>query len=150
MAFQIDTGATCNIIRFNDIPPAVKIDTSERISLRFYNDSTETSVGTCVLRLSHAGQTHTVKFHVVTNGAASLIGAQSSLEMGLISVDTETVYRSQAELPMLSACTEKDFLTLYPEVFKPVVGCFPGCLSLNLATAAKPTHMATRRIPMAL
>ena len=85
MVFQIDTGATCNILRAEDMPSSVDVDRSERPSLCFFNDSKTTALGICNVSLSHESNPHsihTAKFVVVDKGAASLLGAQSSVKMG--------------------------------------------------------------------
>ena len=89
VVFQIDTGATCNILRAEHMPSSVDVDRLQRPSFCFFNDSKATALGICNVSLSHESNPHsihTTKFVVVDKGAASLLGAQSSVKMGLIEV----------------------------------------------------------------
>ena len=99
IVFQIDTGATCNILPMEGLPPPLIIDRSEKLNLQFFNISQTTTLGTCTLNLSHGSEprTYLIKLHVVDNGAASLLGVQASMEMGLIEEKTESVYWLQAD-----------------------------------------------------
>ena len=63
----------------------------------FFSDSKKTALGICNVSLSHESNPHsihTTKFVVVDKGAASLLGAQSNVKMGLIEVKGETVFRA--------------------------------------------------------
>ena len=152
IVFQIDTGAACNILRMEDLPPPLIIDRSEKLNLRFFNNSQTTTLGTCTLNLPHGSEPrmYLIKFHVVDNSAASLLGMQASMEMGLIEVKTGSICQLQAVEVKLRRVAAKDFPKIYPQVFKSEVGCFPGTCKFDTLTAAKSTHMATRHIPIAL
>ena len=153
VVFQIDTGATCNILRADDTPSSVEVDRSERPSLCFFNDSKTTALGICNVSLSHESNPHsihTAKFVVVDKGAASLLGAQSSVKMDWIEVKVEAVFRTQDNPIRNYSPKASDYANIYPSVFADSIGCFLGKLKLNVLTDARPTSMTTRRIPVAL
>ena len=90
--FQVDTGATCNLIRRSDLPNAVRINKSEKTTLHYYNGTKNESLGSCQLTLeTQDGKTSEQQFQVVTNGATSLIGVRAAQEMSIISVNKECV-----------------------------------------------------------
>ena len=61
----------------------------------------------------------------------SLIGAQSSIQMGLIEVDEAHVYRTEVNLNEKAGLTAEQFQKKYPRAFKETVGCFPGEMKLE-------------------
>lgn len=72
--------------------------------------------------------------------------------IGLIVVNTETVYRSELEKLQTGQkqLTENGFHAQYADVFQAVVEQFAACLRLNANEVAKPTHNMMRRVPIAL
>ena len=137
--FQVDTCATCNLIRRSDLPNAVRINKSEKTALHYYNGTKNESLGSCQLTLeTQDGKTSEQQFQVVTNGATSLIGARAAQEMSIISVNKEciaTVTKCQSGLIQGGKPAEKmhfsSFINRFPNVFQREVGCLDGVLHLN-------------------
>ena len=153
--FQIDTGATCNLILKKELPKDAVIDYKSKKTLHFYNGANSFSLGTCKLRLTLPnGKEHWQSFQVVTDGPTSLLGAQSVQEMDLISINRESV--SLADVHQLkdnqnrAGTTREELFKQYPSVFDREVGCLSGHLHLDIDKTVCPKHMPMRRIPTAL
>ena len=152
--FQIDTGATCCVIRQQDLPPGVEIRPGGKTRLSFYNGSSADSLGTCQLCLepSSSNEQHVQEFQVVTDGIAPLLGAEAAQRMRLITVNPDEVSMvrelQHKAVPDFGGVSRSEFLSKYPEVFQPAVGCLKGPLHLDVDPQISPTHMPTRRIPI--
>ena len=88
--FQIDTGATCNLILKRDLPENTAVDRGGKKTLHFYNGAKSPTLGTCQLQLkTRNGNRYWQTFQVVANGATSFIGSRAAQETNLISVNDE-------------------------------------------------------------
>ena len=86
--FQVDTGATCDILRLEEITDKAMINpTTQR--LRLYDGTLVTPVGQICTRTENpnTGQMYDCDIIVVKDASTSLTGARTSLAMGLIRVD---------------------------------------------------------------
>ena len=93
--FQVDTGATCDILRLEDVTDKAMINpTTQR--LRLYDGTLVTPVGQICTRTENpnTGQMYDCDFIVVKDASTSLIGARISLAMGLIRVDYESIAKT--------------------------------------------------------
>ena len=75
----------------------------------------------------------------------SILGARSSVQMGLVTVDEQSVMKvDQSTLQM------EDILHEYPEVFNGEFGCFAGELHLKVDLTVTPIQLPVRKMPLAL
>ena len=111
--FQVDTGAMCNVVRREDLPDNVDIQPTSQV-LSMFNRQRVTPAGKCELKLRHprTGKKYVGQFIVVSKGPTSILGARSSVQMGLVTMDEQSVMKmDQSTLQM------EDILREYPEVF---------------------------------
>ena len=157
--FQIDTGATCNLILKRDLPESIAVDESNKKTLHFYNGAKSSTLRTCRLKLTTCnGNSYWQTFQVVDNGASSLIGAQTAQEMNLIVVNEEcksgfSIGRQVNQCSEHNSerlMTRSEIVKRFPKVFQREIGCLPGKLHLDIVESARPTHMPTRRITIAI
>ena len=90
--FQLDTGATCNVLPKEDVPASVKIrQTTQRLTL-FSQEDME-AAGKCTVRLVNPsnGKRYKGDFVVVHKAPSSILGAKTVQQMGLISVNHEVI-----------------------------------------------------------
>ena len=115
--FQIDTGATCNLLRKTDVPKGVRIDPFAK-TLRFYNGTKEKSLGECEMEVFNprTGRSSIQHFIVVENGVMPILGLRAAEEMNLIKIETENIYAIEEStsntptyVPKTTADFEQDF-----------------------------------------
>lgn len=91
--FQLDCGATCNIIPINLVNPDIQIEETDQI-LVTYNKSKLKPIGKCQLKLRnpHNKKLYRLKCMVVdANSAVSLLGRRVVQDMKLVSVQSENM-----------------------------------------------------------
>ena len=127
--FQVDTGATCNLLRVSDVPENAEIGKEDKTILFFYNGARSESLGSCELTLETPdGEMHKQKFQVVSKGITSLLGAQAAQEMRIISVNKEYI-AAATETVMgtdTSSClgtTREVCISKFADVFSCEAGC---------------------------
>ncbi|XP_003739225.1 uncharacterized protein LOC100906147 [Galendromus occidentalis] len=134
--FQVDCGATCNIIPRHMIPNAT-INTGVRPPLKAYNRSTIKTLGTTDLRVRNikTKMEHEIKCVVVEDKFQPIIGRFTAEKLNLIHIDYEQVD---------SICHNETFGTIenvmkaFPNVFDGGLGKFPGKVKLHLKKEAIP------------
>ena len=139
--FQIDTGATCNVVRKSDLPRSHPIHpTTKRLSM--YNGSKVEPIGTCTIKMIEPRSNKKFKMEcvVVRKPPVSTIGAGSTQQMGLIHVPVESVraVTSESHIDLEREAIMGDF----SEVFKEEIGCFEGSLHLGPICASSPAASA--------
>ena len=85
--FQLDSGATTNLIPKSYLNESTEIENSDH-TLTMYNQSTMRSYGTCILRLKNL-KTHQrckVTFIVVDDKYTPLLGAKAIQAMNLVTI----------------------------------------------------------------
>ena len=122
--FQLDTGATCNVIRKEDVPASVKIrQTTQRLTL-FSQEDME-AAGKCTVRLVNPSNRKRYKgdFVVVHKAPSSILGAKTVQQMGLISVNHEVILavatpmQSNTRVEPTRLSDDLDVLRAYDDVF---------------------------------
>ena len=144
--FQVDTGAMSYVVRREDLPDNVDIQPTSQV-LSMFNRQRVTPAGKCELKLRHprTGKKYVGQFIVVSESPTSILGARSSVQMGLVTVDEQSVMKmDQSTLQM------EDILREYPEVFNGEFGCFAGELHLELDPTVIPIQLPVRKTPLAL
>ena len=87
--FQLDMGATCNVIRKEDVPPGTKIDPTEQ-QLSMFNKTKLKAEGKCNISLRNLKnqKKYRSRFVVVEGVTSSIVGARSVEQMGLVKSST--------------------------------------------------------------
>ena len=143
--FQIDSGATCNILPSKYTPSAVYDSesyqsTSHKLSM--YNDSSLNAKGTCILKLRNPKnrKKHRVKFYIVDGVTTPILGAQAIQHMELIKVQPQNILQVQENTNTLDK---------FKDVFEGQ-GTFSGELNLEIDYSIHPVKSPLRRVPIAL
>ena len=160
MSFQIDTGATCNVIRSKELRGTKyekKVVATDQV-LRMYNSSPLTPAGICHVQLTNPtnGKKYKVKFVVVEDKDANinLLGSRAAQQMNLIQINHENISDQLNEVQAVdNQCTgeltKEEILQRYPDVFEGI-GELGEPLHLEVDDTVKPVQIPPRRIPEAL
>ncbi|XP_062507651.1 uncharacterized protein K02A2.6-like [Corticium candelabrum] len=161
---QLDTGATCNVIRKSETPPGTVLQKSDKV-LSLYNKSRLKPLGRCTLPIINpkTKQQHIEEFVVVADNeaATSLLGAGATQRLGLISVHLDHVRTVKHEQTAPGSCKPqtttdttsdlKQLLATYADVFdSSTVGQLPGMLHLDVDPTVPPVKMPLRKMPIAI
>lgn len=90
--FQMDTGATCNVLTLSDLPDTIQIQPTNQI-LSLFSKGTLKPVGKCQARVRNRNtrKRYVGEFVVVKEVQTSILGARSLQQMGLIVVQQDTI-----------------------------------------------------------
>ena len=137
VGFQIDTGATCNVISKADLPTNATINASTNV-LALYNKSTMPSLGNTELRLTNAknGANYKIKFVLVNANVTPIIGSISAQQMYLLKKQHHNLLKVDIETPL----TKTSMLASYKDVFTGY-GKMDGKLQLEDDESVKPVIM---------
>ncbi len=146
--FQIDSGATVNIIPSKYIDSDIIMET--KATLNMYNEEKLKPVGECMITLTNPrnAQKHRCKFLVVNENLTPLLGKKTSEKMGLITINYEEFIHQTTANPRTSYTETQDIMISHPEVFQKSLGNLPGEVTLSLKEGAVPVIMPARRIPI--
>ena len=161
--FQVDTGATCNVIRAGELRGTkyVKNVTTTSQVLKMYNSSPLKPVGKCRVQLIDLqnGKKYKGEFVVVEDKDAdvNLIGSRAAQQMNLIQVNhenllpgaTEAVHVNVVETPSEKGLSEEEIRTKYADVFQGLDE-LDEPLHLEVDETVKPVQIPPRRISEAL
>ena len=154
--FQIDTGATCNVIRRQDMPIATRLEQTKQV-LTLYDGSRIKPLGRCTLEVRNPknGNVFRSKFVVVDDARTeSIIGASSAQEMGLIQLNMENVQaittQQKQQRHKTKPMTKESVMQKYPLVFQGELGRLAGKVHLMVDETIMPTKQPVRRVPIAI
>jgi hypothetical protein len=91
--FQLDSGATCNVINKSNVPETQNIEETKKI-LVMYNQTRITPLGQCKVRINNPkdGRKYRVNFIVVADGVSDpLLGWKAMKQMNLVTVNYANV-----------------------------------------------------------
>ena len=141
--FQLDTGASANLIPKRYVPKA-KL-TPIKSALRTWDGTVVTPSGAIVLPVINPrnGNMYRVRFIVVNEELTPLLSYKTAESMNLLKVKEENFER------VLSVSLESH-ASKYHEVFSDTLGKLPGVHTLRIDPSVAPKIMPTRRIPISL
>lgn len=161
MIFQLDTGATCNVIRAGELRGTKyerNISQTNQV-LKMYNLSPLKPVGKCRVQLTNPrnGKKYKAEFVVVrvNDTSINLIGSRVAQQMQLIQVNHENLLSGANEAvhavqtPSEFGLTEEEICTKYADVFQGL-GELGEPLHLEVDETTRPIQIPPRRIPEAL
>ena len=154
VTFQIDCGASINIITEALIGNCVITPTSKRLVMWNKTEITPRGATRIVLRNPKNRKKYSVEFVVVKENLTPLIDAQAAQHMKLITVNEENFVTTsppglkQAEVKLLN--TSEEVIKRFSDVFDRPLGTFPGKVHLEVEPNAVPVIIPPRRIPTAL
>ena len=137
--FQLDTGASCNILNYSDYADLGKptLDNT-RTQLRQFDGTTTRALGGCEIEV--AG--HQLYFLVHKTRNHSLLSLDACLQLELITVKDEWVN-------LVSHANLNDILESYTDVFEGI-GCLPGEYSIEIKKDAVPRQCINRKTPLSM
>ena len=154
--FQLDSGATCNIIPLSKLPDKAKskINPKKSCILHMYNNATEVTKGEVVLKMINpkTNDKFKVTFSVIDDSdtkCVPIIGASAAQAMNLIQVNYENILKlsnrySTSNTKLSRECVLKDF----GDVFAKTQGRLPGVCKLFVDTTVRPVVQPPRRVPV--
>ena len=161
--FQVDCGATCNILPDKLLPVDQSLHQHEHV-LTMYNGSTMTAKGKCQLELLNPknNKTYRAEFIVVKGNATPLLGSKAAQQMQLLKVQYENILAvTQPHIDLDNQNSEngkpviKTDLTManikqeFGDVLKGT-GHMEGKIHLQVDPSVKPVKLPIRKVPVAL
>lgn len=153
--FQIDCGASCNIIPINLLNPDTELEHTKSV-LVMYNKSKLRPMGKCNIKIRNPRnhKQYRLEFQVVnTDGAVPLLGRKASETMKLIKVHHENIMTIDSIItagkPTTGQWTMEQIKTSYADVFTGD-GCLGGKYKMEVDSTVKLVQMPKRRVPVAL
>ena len=163
VTFEIDTGASCNILPFKLYVKATGDKRGKGIEkrptvLNTYDRATIHGIGTRQLWIKRQGVKHFIRFTIIKNNYMPILGLKSSVAMNLVKIlDSDSVHVVQGDEPVdprdrlskeAQKVLEDPSLKGFEDVFKGL-GELPGEYSLHLNPDVPPVVNAPRRVPFA-
>ena len=144
--FQVDSGATCNIIPRKDLPSNCKIGETEH-RLTMYNGTDMKVTGKCLVHLVNPknGKKYQAEFIIVDEDTTPLLGSRTVQQMNLVKVQYENI----AVVQQPKELTKQELVKEYEDVFTGE-GQFEKKLHLEIDTSARPVRQPLRRVPLAM
>ena len=149
--FQVDTGATCNVIGSQDIPQGVRLSPTTKV-LRLYDATPIKILGAFQTRLVDpaTGKYCNAEIIVVQSpSVVPLLGAPSSLELQVIEFNKNRVAKVSLTTGTAPASKEA-FIDEFADVFDGELGLLEGKVNFVVDQSVKPVKMPLRRIPLAV
>lgn len=150
--FQIDCGASCNVIPINLLNPDTKLEQSSSV-LVMYNKSKLRSMRKCSIKIRNPRnhKQYRLEFQVVNvDSAVSLLGRRAREAMKLIQVHHETLMTIVTTgKPATEQWAIEQIKTSYADVFTGD-GCLEGKYKMDVDSTVKPVQLPKRGVPLAL
>ena len=168
MRFQLDLGASCNVIRRQDLVPTEVLEKTNQ-TLCLYKRIQLRPLGKCLVNMNNpkTGRKYKANFVVVEDASTSLLGAISIQQMDLVKIQHKSIMaatlqarfqdnvdstnnymsgrnvsKSPVQIPAL--------LQAYKDVFDGSLGCLGKPLHLDIEDSATPVQIPTRKVSIAL
>ncbi|XP_060734892.1 uncharacterized protein K02A2.6-like [Tachysurus vachellii] len=153
--FQLDCGASCNIIPVNRLNPDTQIEKTEQV-LVMYNKSTLHPLGKCKVKLRKPRnkKLYQLEFMVVDEGSAvPLLGSRAVQAMNLVKVQYENIMAVDSivtkEYEKNGIWSMNDIRKDYADVFQGD-GCLEGAYKIEADPTVTPVKLPKRRVPVAM
>jgi len=139
--FQIDSGASVNVLPKELIPKDTKIIPTNKI-LTTWDGTKVKPEGSAKVGLKKPTnqKKYSVELIVVSKGFMPLIGKNASEQMNLITVN----YKNFESV----LTVQDDLLNTHVEVFKDTLGKLPGEVTISVDETVRPVCLPARRIPV--
>ena len=141
VTFQIDTGASVNLLPERNVPKTSLISPTSK-QLTMWNGTKLIPVGVCRVRLKNPGnrKNYSVEFVVVREDLMPLIGLSAAQQMRLVTINEHNLHR------VATVALTDDFA----DVFDENIGTLQGEVHLRTDGSVVPTVAPARRIPIAV
>ena len=149
--FQIDTGATCNVVKERELPGQCEVHPTRRM-LRLYNNQKLAPVGICGLELTNprTSQVFTKEFVVVKEAETSILGAEAAQSMGLVEVRYDQISQTEMINENPESPSKGQLLREYADVFQGEIGTFQGTAHLEVDPQVPAVQTPIRKVPVAM
>ena len=157
VVFEIDTGASCNILPFSDYIRAtgdkqgIQISPT-RTTLTMHNNSKAVPMGKVMLYVERGGKSHYLCFFIMKSQVTPILGKSTCIGMKLIKIlDCDTIHSfKEATLAYSTEQLKSDpILSKFADIFEGL-GELPGEYKIQLKPDAIPIVNPPRRLPVAL
>jgi hypothetical protein len=155
VVFQVDSGATVNIIPVKYVDSSTLMKTNQ--VLKMWNKSSLIPLGTTKILIKNPanGNVYDVNFFVTSTDASltPILGYKVAKQMGLITVNTNNFWHPKVHnVSELFSSTTADIFDEFDDVFNnEKIGCFPGpTVRLEIDEAVRPTVIPTRTVAIPL
>lgn len=146
--FQVDSGATCNILPHKYLSDKNIITKTDQI-LSMYNNTTIKPLGKCHLKFTNPknGGKYKADFVVLDGPCQPILGSKASQALKLITVENENIL--ELSMKKTEALTREKVCSKFQDVFTGL-GLLEGDYHLQLDPNAKPVIHAPRKVPLAI
>ena len=163
VSFQIDTGATCNVMPFSVYKHVTRDSEGRQLKstksvLMMHNKARVFPRGTVSLQVDRNGHGYRVKFLIVDHSEVPLLSLVTSEELSLVkiidgnattSTDTPREVRQVNVTPDNKPMEKEKILHEYRDVFEGL-GCLPGEYNITVDPSYIPVVHPPRRLPIAI
>ena len=153
--FQIDCGASCNVIPVNLLSPDTQLESTKTV-LVMYNKTRLHPLGKCKVKVRNPRnqKLYRLEFEVVNEDCRlPLLGKKASEAMKLIKVQYENIMAIDSivteEKPVQSALHMQQIKKEYSDVFTGD-GCLEGEYRIEIDERVEPVKLPKRRVPVAM
>ena len=157
VTFEIDTGASCNILPFTDYVKAtgdrqgIHIIPS-RTRLTMHNNTSAIPLGKAMLEVERGGNTHLLRFFIMKSSVMPILGKDSSVGIKLVQIlDCDDIHSISSDAPnsRSSQSLSDPILQQYHDVFSGL-GELPGEYTIQTKANSVPVINPPRRLPVSL
>lgn len=157
VTFEIDTGASCNILPFTDYIKATGDKQGAQIipsktRLTMHNNTSAIPLGKAMLHVERGGNTHWLRFFVMKSSVMPILGKSSSIGMRLVQIlDCDNIHSITSDIPGPPTPNplSDPILHQYRDVFNDL-GKLPGEYTIQIKPNAVPVINPPRRLPVSL
>ena len=155
--FQIDCGATCNVIPIQLLNPNTQLDNTEKV-LVMYNKSRLCPLGKCKVKIRNPrnDKLYRLEFQVVDQeDRIPLLGRKASEAMKLIKVQYENILAIDSIVKTQCPANSEQLTNMdkikaeFGDVFTGV-GCLEGEYNIEIDKRVPPVKLPKRRVPVAM
>ena len=156
VTFEIDTGASCNILPLSEYIKATgdkqgTLITPTKARLTMHNNTSATPLGKVMLHVERGNNKHLLRFFIVDAVVLPILGKSSSIGMKLIKIlDCDNVHSiSSTSSQMTSTALSDPLLCQFEDVFNGL-GELPGEYVIQIKPNSVPVVNPPRRLPVSL
>ena len=147
--FQIDTGASCNVINLANVSPRITLEPTNKV-LSLYDQSKVRPLGVCQSRIRNnvTGISCEAEFVVIESSKATpILGAETSQTLDLVRIQYQDIAAMTTHMTSPRLVDRAQVLKMYGDVFSGELGTFSGQAHLHVLESATPTKTP---IPVAM
>ena len=155
VAFEIDTGASCNILPLSECVKATGDKSGLDIKqtntrLTMHNNTSECPLGRVMLSVSRNGRKHRLRFFVVNANVTPILGRDSSIGMKLVQImDSDTIHKVSESSGLPAKLTQDGVLKEFTDIFEGL-GELEGEYIIHTNPDIPPVVHPPRKLPISM